>query len=381
MIRIHIIRSVEVDKETLQAVHNYLAEFPGVLQFQIHEPGFQMGRYVAYDSEEDRDLISVNYNRTEEKSESIFFQPYNKAEWKSDDPDIPVWNDFFEVCEHFRQSRQIPPTNHVVILSSKRTAQNWLMASDANGRNNYFIATEEWKLYTFSEILYPIAYQLATGILKRFMFQHEHEYMAARHLRPIGCMLDHCQRRKDFTIKMRTADVCVDCQQLIRELKVPEEICLQVFRIMEGIRSHILFKERFYITQNAPGISISEQGRTIRIREIGNIVLPLNPLENTLYRFFLNHPEGIKLNFLQDYRSEIVQLYKSNKCYGSSEEIHARIDDLLNPSSNSASEKISRIKRKILKLVDEHMAQDLLIQGAAGDVKKIALERSKVEYA
>ena len=33
-----------------------------------------------------------------------------------------------------------------------------------------------------------------------------------------------------------------------------------------------------------------------------------------------------------------------------------------------------------LGLVDEYMAHDLLIQGAAGDVKKIALERSKVEY-
>jgi ElaB/YqjD/DUF883 family membrane-anchored ribosome-binding protein len=75
-----------------------------------------------------------------------------------------------------------------------------------------------------------------------------------------------------------------------------------------------------------------------------------------------------------------MELYKSNKCYGSIEEINSRIDDLLNPSSNSASEKISRIKRKILELVDEYMAQDLLIQGAAGDVKRIALERSKVEY-
>ena len=116
------------------------------------------------------------------------------------------------------------------------------------------------------------------------------------------------------------------------------------------------------------------------MRELGNIILPFNPLENTLYRFFLKHPEGIRLNFLQDYRDEIMELYQSNKRYGSIEEINSRIDDLLNPSSNSASEKISRIKRKILELVDEYMAQDLLIQGAAGEVKRIALERSKVEY-
>ena len=379
MIQIHILRSADVDKETLQGVHNYLAQFPGVMRFHSIEAPYRIGRHIELsraDSEVEADYMPT----VVAEQQSVFFQPYNDPQWKNEGEDSTEWNDFFEICEHYRAEKQIPHNDHVVLLSSKRTANNWLMASDSNRRNNYFIATEEWKMYSFTEVLYPIAYQLTTGILKKFMFQNENDYATARHLRPIGCMLDHCQRRKDFTIKMRTADVCVDCQQLIRERNVSEELCLQVFRIMEGIRSHILFKERFNITRNSPGLTIDNNGRTIRVRELGNIILPFNPLENTLYRFFLKHPEGIRLNFLQDYRDEIMELYQSNKRYGSIEEINSRIDDLLNPSSNSASEKISRIKRKILELVDEYMAQDLLIQGAAGEVKRIALERSKVEY-
>jgi uncharacterized protein YdcH (DUF465 family) len=379
MIQIHILRSADVDKETLQGVHNYLAQFPGVMQFRIVDAAYRIGRHTDL-SKADSEIESDFMQTVVAEQQSLFFQPYNDPQWKNEGDDSTEWTDFFEICEHFRVDKQISANDHVVMLSSKRTANNWLMASDSNRRNNYFIATEEWKLYNFTEVLYPIAYQLATGILKKFMFQNENDYATARHLRPIGCMLDHCQRRKDFTIKMRTADVCVDCQQLIRERHVPEELCLHVFRIMEGIRSHILFKERFSITRNSPGLTIDNNGRTIRVRELGNIILPFNPLENTLYRFFLNHPEGIRLSFLQDYRDEIMELYQSNKCYGSIEEINSRIDDLLNPSSNSASEKISRIKRKILELVDEYMAQDLLIQGAAGEVKRIALERSKVEY-
>jgi uncharacterized protein YdcH (DUF465 family) len=379
MIQIHILRSADVDKETLQGVHNYLAQFPGVMQFRIVDAAYRIGRHTDL-SKADSEIESDFMQTVVSEQQSLFFQPYNDPQWKNEGDDSTEWTDFFEICEHFRVDKQISANDHVVMLSSKRTANNWLMASDSNRRNNYFIATEEWKLYNFTEVLYPIAYQLATGILKKFMFQNKNDYATARHLRPIGCMLDHCQRRKDFTIKMRTADVCVDCQQLIRERHVPEELCLHVFRIMEGIRSHILFKERFSITRNSPGLTIDNNGRTIRVRELGNIILPFNPLENTLYRFFLNHPEGIRLSFLQDYRDEIMELYQSNKCYGSIEEINSRIDDLLNPSSNSASEKISRIKRKILELVDEYMAQDLLIQGAAGEVKRIALERSKVEY-
>jgi len=379
MIQIHILRSADVDKETLQGVHNYLAQFPGVMQFRIVDAAYRIGRHTDL-SKADSEIESDFMQTVVAEQQSLFFQPYNDPQWKNEGDDSTEWTDFFEICEHFRVDKQISANDHVVMLSSKRTANNWLMASDSNRRNNYFIATEEWKLYNFTEVLYPIAYQLATGILKKFMFQNDNDYATALHLRPIGCMLDHCQRRKDFTIKMRTADVCVDCQQLIRERHVPEELCLHVFRIMEGIRSHILFKERFSITRNSPGLTIDNNGRTIRVRELGNIILPFNPLENTLYRFFLNHPEGIRLSFLQDYRDEIMELYQSNKCYGSIEEINSRIDDLLNPSSNSASEKISRIKRKILELVDEYMAQDLLIQGAAGEVKRIALERSKVEY-
>ena len=77
MIRIHLIRSIEVDKETLQGVQNYLAAFPGVLQFQVHEHGFQIGRYVNYNRAMDTEMLSDNYV-TEEKSESIFFQGGNK---------------------------------------------------------------------------------------------------------------------------------------------------------------------------------------------------------------------------------------------------------------------------------------------------------------
>jgi hypothetical protein len=60
------------------------------------------------------------------------------------------------------------------------------------------------------------------------------------------------------------------------------------------------------------------------------------------------------------------------------ENINSRINELIDPNSNSASEKISRIKRKITELLGAEMAHELIIQGPTGEPKKILLDRSKV---
>ncbi len=60
MIQIHILRSADVDKETLQGVHNYLAQFLGVMQFRFVEQPYQIGRYTdlpASDAEIEADFM------------------------------------------------------------------------------------------------------------------------------------------------------------------------------------------------------------------------------------------------------------------------------------------------------------------------------------
>lgn len=374
-IQVHLIRSSEVSRENLQRVANYLQGFPGVMAFKTHDFSYSIGRNIPLDGEMKLPkLVTIA-----KMDDSVFFQPVNKKEWSN--PDEHPFLDFFEICDAFRAEHHIAPEDHVFLLTSKRNSHNWFAAPDKDFlKKNYFIQMDEWEFYTQSDNLYPVAYQLATLMLKSYMFRAFSEYEAARHMRPIGCMLDFCQRKKDISIKMRTADICPDCQQLILERGVPPILTSQTLRIMDSIRQAILFKERFQITQQSPGIWISANGKDIGVNDIGNLSFQFNPLENAMYRFFLNHPEGVQLSFLQDHRSEILALYTQNDVSGSAEQIESRINELVDPNSNSASEKISRIKRKIIALVGSDMSNDLIIHGKSGEPKKIHLDRSRVEF-
>lgn len=72
---------------------------------------------------------------------------------------------------------------------------------------------------------------------------------------------------------------------------------------------------------------------------IAEVKMPALP--KALYFVFLNHPEGFPLKHLIDYREELLSWYRrlSNRI-----SLEKSINDLTDPTNNSANEKISRIR-------------------------------------
>ena len=56
-----------------------------------------------------------------------------------------------------------------------------------------------------------------------------------------------------------------------------------------------------------------------------------------------------------------------------------RIDDMANITSNSAAEKISKIKAAFVKAIGDELARHYYIQGGNGEVKKVDLSRDLVK--
>ena len=61
--------------------------------------------------------------------------------------------------------------------------------------------------------------------------------------------------------------------------------------------------------------------------------------------FILRYKEGLYLTDLIDHKQELYDIYAEISHTGTSHDMTVRINDLVNVLSNSASEKISRIKR------------------------------------
>ena len=127
----------------------------------------------------------------------------------------------------------------------------------------------------------------------------------------------------------------------------------------------------------------------LRVYPNGKIILvdfdrhevKLDRLSKVVYLLFLRHPEGIVYKDMYNYRLEMIDIYKRLADWDYGLELEKAIDRLCNTvENNSLNEKVSRIKRAFLNLVDERLARFYYIQGPAGGIRKIDLDRSLVEW-
>ena len=103
----------------------------------------------------------------------------------------------------------------------------------------------------------------------------------------------------------------------------------------------------------------------------------LKALPKALYFVFLNHPEGSPLKHLIDYREELLSWYRklSNR-----NKLDKSIDDLTDPTNNSANEKISRIGKAFRDAIEDcDDSIDAFIPiGSKGEVYVIKVDREYV---
>ncbi len=107
--------------------------------------------------------------------------------------------------------------------------------------------------------------------------------------------------------------------------------------------------------------------------DYGNLEIVLTPLQKTVYLFFLNHPDGVYLHDLIDFKDEFLQLYKLIGKNTDETDLEARIDDLVDMGSNSINEKCSRIKEAFIKVINPDLAKYYYITGERGQKKGIKL--------
>lgn len=101
-------------------------------------------------------------------------------------------------------------------------------------------------------------------------------------------------------------------------------------------------------------------------------------LSRVIYHLYLNHPEGIAFRDLGRHRQELLGLYSLYTGREDQSEIESSIDDLINPASNSISEKCSRIRQAFRSKMDDSIARQYYIDGKQGEVKKVALSQDLI---
>ena len=369
--KVYLIRTSDVDLELFTGVVSLLQAIPGAIRF-IPDPDFPRYKASIHVSK------SVSLMRFEEWHREKKIPPQQPIDTFIPPDEAVQWSLLFNQCEDFRRDHHLSDDDIVILLTDKTNHLNWFSAMDENMPSNGFIHTSDWDLYLQAPAIFPIAYEVISLILQRHIYADMQQLNHLIHENPIGCVNDFCQDKKQIILKMRTADICQPCLEVARQY-LPIEVIDHALSLMESLRLKMLYAQNFRQSIK-PSRLVIDRNQQISLPDFGHTMVPLTPLEVTLYIFFLRHPEGVMLTMLANYRDELNTIYGALCINGGRNEIKSRIDALTNITTNSASEKISKIKNAFIRALGPGLAQHYYIQGQKGGDRFITLDRSLVEF-
>jgi hypothetical protein len=382
--KVHLIKDGEVGTETFTEVIDILQAVSGPIEFtcdshnviNFQEDELLEKRVSNVKAFEKSHSVPLNYStKSMDIIESKETRPLKKFEFPFSRK-TTNWSTIFDKCNVYRKKNDIPDNEFVILLTEVSNSKNWFASLDENMPYNGFIHTADWNHFIKCLDSFPIAYEVVALILQKHMFNDYNELRTSVHLDPIGCINDMCLEKKDIKLKMRTADICSECMVKLKGKLTFAEIN-QALNIMESLRVKMLFSQNFKQSVPLSKLVIDNRKR-IFLPDFGNIEIKLRPLEKTLFFLYLRHPDGIGLSFLCDYKNELYDIYTSLSSIGDLYEMRNRIDEMVNITSNSAVEKISKIKATFVKAIGDELAKSYYIQGGNGEVKKMELDRGLV---
>ena len=95
----------------------------------------------------------------------------------------------------------------------------------------------------------------------------------------------------------------------------------------------------------------------------------LNPMERTLYRLFLAHPEGISADDLLLHWKELCDIYAKESCFDDPDIRETKLESLCGESKRVFYSTVSRIKGKIVAALDPWRAGAYIIKNEGGVYK------------
>ena len=329
---VHLIRTKGVSDELYFGCYEFLNQFVGPYSFELSDQPRELTikdeiRIVKPDDSRYDRKEMVSY------SKPLFSEPRSIQERKS-------WRDLFRINNKYRKSKDEQVAQRsilfddnqyhssfdsdealvaedrldyirteapyiVILLTEHANHENWFVGYDPNLKGNYFIHVDGWEHFTSGDPRYPICYHIASTLLKHAMFDNPQEMGNYMHYESKGCMMDFCQNKSEVMLKLRTADVCPDCQDLIRKKSIPHMQLRYTFDVMEDIRRQLLFKDRYDLLRQATPMLIKGRAQKIVLPEMGMLQINLTPTERAIYLLFLNHPNGIRLAEMGDYKAEL----------------------------------------------------------------------------
>lgn len=228
------------------------------------------------------------------------------------------FDQFFNIAGKYRIIKSIPKEDIVVILSPIGHDLYWF--SGTSGKN-IFVDTRGWEYITESDSKYGIAYQIIENIFQLLVGIEYNNAIADPnvHHTSIGCINDMCSNKMEVIAKLRSAYICVSCQQRALNRNVSKVILLQIISTIQKIRDGLMNFDLIINTFEPLHTYVAEDGNI----KIGDHNIDMPALPKSLFIFFLANEEGVNVASLVDkpYKEKLKQIYHKLRPGGKKESV------------------------------------------------------------
>ncbi len=156
-----------------------------------------------------------------------------------------TWDSIFRALRDLRSQKSIPPEDFVFLLTKSPNAENWFAAEDEQQIRNGFGHVGDFSWATTAPSSVISAHYILKAIFNALVTERGTHWSELWHKKPRGCFYDFCSDKREITFKLRTADICGDCMQVLRSLEVPEALIGQTVKIMEQGRLSAINTQAF----------------------------------------------------------------------------------------------------------------------------------------
>ena len=161
---------------------------------------------------------------------------------------------------------------------------------------------------------------------------------------------------------------------LIQDMKGHGVLHLLSTYIFETIEENLEQKKISQITK----LLITKEGE-IQFPEFNNEVLKLSHLTKTIYIFFLLQEEPLAITNLENYKKDLIAIYKKISYRNNVDSLENSISELIKGNAEGVYVHFSRIKSAINKQFVKKVAPFYYISGGKNEPSEILLEKKLIE--
>ena len=275
----------------------------------------------------------------------------------------------------FREDRE---HSLVILLNPYGNDHNYFCGPSPERSNVAFIQTTHYATETLTARHVPVAYELFASAMRFRAFNVPDYQDRFVHMKDRGCMNDFFSEIKNIRLKILSADICDDCFAHVAGQQINPLFIDHVFKGFETVRAQQNSFTRARRERRILGVSAGMKYLTFE--SIGSQV-SLAPKEMSLYKFYMNHPDGVAYNEICDHREALFSLYEQHYQQVHSDDATVDQDrrkEAINTvldrwcmQDDDLTQTVSKINRKIKQAVTEALAKPHQIIGNRGGVRKI----------